>query len=93
MCCVLYSAPYDRATADRYLYARAGELNLGLDGDAGRMCETIYIGGGTPLVLRDTQWEEVLDAILERLAVAGGCASAPPRRTLRAAWGTVMVSA
>lgn len=56
--CAFYSVPYNASAADRYLAALEKDL-------AGRSTapETIYIGGGTPTVLRTRQLERLCSAL------------------------------
>jgi len=60
--CAFYSVPYDGALADRFLDGVAREMTLRFE-DGAAACQTIYIGGGTPSLLPEAQWERLLQVL------------------------------
>ncbi len=69
--CAFYSVPYDSSLAERLLAALAKELALAQPAGIPPALETIYVGGGTPSILSESQLER-LGAIIQPRAGKGG---------------------
>ncbi len=68
--CAFYSVPYEAALADGFLDAVERERDLWIGEAKAGGCETLYVGGGTPSVLSEAQWDRFL-SILRPVARAG----------------------
>jgi oxygen-independent coproporphyrinogen-3 oxidase len=55
--------PYESTLADRFLDALERELDGWPPEAKAAGCETLYIGGGTPSVLSESQWERLLSIL------------------------------
>jgi oxygen-independent coproporphyrinogen-3 oxidase len=63
---------YEGGLAERYVDALVGEIGVFARVEPGAAVDTIYLGGGTPSLLRPEQLERILGAVHERFDVAAG---------------------
>lgn len=70
--CDFATARYDRAPAERYVRAVAGEIFRWRELDQSNDIDTIYFGGGTPSLLSPLQVRRILEAVRDRFRVLDG---------------------
>ena len=63
--CDFLSAPADENTKERYIEALKKEIFLYREDLKENIISTIFLGGGTPSLLKEKQIKEILDAIFE----------------------------
>jgi oxygen-independent coproporphyrinogen-3 oxidase len=69
--CSFYSQPWREPLADRYLDALGREMDSVLARTRPK-ADTIYVGGGTPTMLSDTQLDRLLETISSRVSTSRG---------------------
>lgn len=70
--CDFLSAPADENTKERYIEALKKEIFLYREDLKENIISTIFLGGGTPSLLKEKQIKEILDAIFETYFVQEG---------------------
>ncbi len=70
--CDFLSAPADENTKERYIEALKKEIFLYREDLKENIISTIFLGGGTPSLLKEKQIKEILDAIFETYFIKKG---------------------
>ena len=67
--CDFYSIKNNNEDTDKYIDALVNEINLYADNIENKNIRTIYIGGGTPSILKPKQVEEILNTIYKNFYI------------------------